>query len=85
MGEIAAFRLSAIPSGYVACNAAGAMRFLIAAFRLATVLLGCYNPRYASETPGAEPAPRETGNSQETSVRDRRNAAAASGSTVKSE
>ena len=61
------------------------MRLLIAAFGLATVLTGCFNPRYPSETPGAEPMPRETGNSQETSVRERRNAAAASGSSLKSE
>ena len=60
------------------------MRLIIALFALAT-LAGCYNTRYPSETPGAEPAPRETGNSQETSVRDRRDAAAASGSSLKSE
>jgi predicted small lipoprotein YifL len=49
-----------------------------------TALAGCYNPRYPSEVPGAEAVPHETGNSQETSVRerDRRNAAAASGSST---
>ena len=58
------------------------MREFVLAVSLAACLTGCFNPRYPSETPGAEPLPRETGNSQETSVRDRRNAAAASGSTV---
>ena len=58
------------------------MRVLIA-IGLTTLLAACYNPRFPSETPGAQPAPRETGNSQETSVRERRDAAAASGTTVK--
>jgi hypothetical protein len=50
----------------------------------AGALGGCYNPRYPSETPGAEPLPRESGNSQESSVRDpRRDGAAGSGTTVK--
>ena len=44
-------------------------------------LAGCYNPRYPSETPGAEAVPHETGNSQETSVRARRDGAAGSGSS----
>jgi hypothetical protein len=48
-------------------------------------LAGCYNPRYPSETPGAEPAPHETGNSQETSVRARRDGAAGSGASVRSD
>lgn len=49
----------------------------------ATALGSCYNPRYPSEIPGAEAVPHETGNSQETSVRarDRRDGAAASGSS----
>jgi hypothetical protein len=58
------------------------MRLLIAAFVFTASLAGCYNPRYPSETPGAESRPNETSNSQDTSVRDRRNAAAASGSSV---
>jgi hypothetical protein len=61
------------------------MRLLIAAAFALAALSGCYNPRYPSETPGAEAVPHETGNSQETSVRDRRNAAAASGSSLRSE
>jgi hypothetical protein len=47
-------------------------------------LAGCYNPRYPSEVPGAEPVPHETGNSQETSVRERdrnRDGAAGSGAS----
>jgi len=36
----------------------------------AAALAGCYNPRYPSEVPGPEALPRETGNSQETSVRE---------------
>ena len=61
------------------------MRFVLTGFCLLLLLLsGCYNPRYPSETPGAEAIPHETGNSQETSVRDRdrRDAAAASGNSV---
>jgi hypothetical protein len=59
------------------------MRLLVALFAFAALLAGCYNARYPSETPGAEARPQETGNSQETSVRDRRGAAAAaSGSSV---
>ncbi|HEY5897204.1 MAG TPA: hypothetical protein VIV54_06550 [Burkholderiales bacterium] len=47
---------------------------------------GCYNPRFPSETPGAEPLPRETGNSQETSARqNRRDSAAGSGASVRTE
>jgi len=45
-------------------------------------LAGCYNPRYPSEVPGDRAVPQETGNSQETSVRDRRDGAAASGTTT---
>jgi hypothetical protein len=59
-------------------------RFL-AIFAAVFVLAGCYNPRYPSETPGAEAVPHETGNSQETSVRARRDSSAGSGSTVKSD
>ena len=58
------------------------MRFVLTGSCLLLLLSGCYNPRYPSETPGAEAVPHETGNSQETSVRDRRDAAAASGSSV---
>ena len=58
---------------------------VLTGFCFLVLLGGCYNPRYPSETPGAEAVPHETGNSQETSVRDRRDAAAASGSSVKSE
>ena len=61
------------------------MRLLLTGLGFLMVLTGCYNPRYPSETPGAEAVPHETGNSQETSVRDRRNPAAASGSSVRSE
>lgn len=61
------------------------MRRVLTGFCFLVLLGGCYNPRYPSETPGAEAVPHETGNSQETSVRDRRDAAAASGSSVKSE
>ena len=57
-------------------------RFLVI-FTVVSALAGCYNPRYPSETPGAESYPRETGNSQETSVRDRRDTAAGSGASVK--
>jgi hypothetical protein len=59
-------------------------RFLIV-LAAVTALAGCYNPRYPSETPGAEPLPHETGNSQDTSVRARRDSAAGSGSSVRSE
>ncbi|MFN2643438.1 MAG: hypothetical protein ABR570_00465 [Burkholderiales bacterium] len=58
------------------------MRLLITALAFTASLAGCYNPRYPSETPGAESRPNETGNSQETSRRDRRDAAAASGSSI---
>lgn len=58
---------------------------LLAVLAAVCALTGCYNPRYPSETPGAEALPRETGNSQETSVRDRRDRAAGSGSTLKSD
>ena len=58
------------------------MRLVLTGFCFLVLLNGCYNPRYPSETPGAEALPHETGNSQETSVRDRRDAAAASGSSV---
>jgi hypothetical protein len=61
------------------------MRVLVLILAFTASLAGCYNPRFPSETPGAEAVPHETGNSQETSVRDRRNAAAASGSSVRSE
>ncbi len=55
---------------------------LIGIFIALASLAGCYNPRYPSETPGAEPLPRETGNSQETSVRqNRRDSAAGSGAS----
>jgi hypothetical protein len=56
------------------------MRTLIILGFLAS-LAGCYNPRYPSEVPGDRAIPQETGNSQETSVRDRRDGAAASGTT----
>jgi hypothetical protein len=59
-------------------------RFLALVLAAAT-LGGCYNPRYPSETPGAEPLPRETGNSEESSVRARRHGAAGAGATVKSD
>jgi len=69
--------------GYKDCTHPGRMRLLVTGVSLLLLLLGgCYNPRYPSETPGAEAVPHESGNSQETSVRDRRNAAAASGSSV---
>jgi len=48
-------------------------------------LAGCYNPRYPSEVPGDRAVPQETSNSQETSVRERRDGAAGSGSTVRTE
>jgi hypothetical protein len=47
------------------------------------ILAGCYNPRYPSEIPGDRAIPQETGNSQETSVRERRDGSAGSGTTVK--
>jgi hypothetical protein len=59
------------------------VRFLVLFLTFAS-LAGCYNPRYPSEVPGAEPVPHETGNSQETSVRDRnrnRDGAAGSGAS----
>jgi hypothetical protein len=58
-------------------------RFVIALFTFAA-LSGCYNPRYPSEVPGPEARPKETSNSQETSVRERerRDGAAGSGSSV---
>ena len=59
-------------------------RFL-AIFAAACALAGCFNPRYPSETPGAEAVPHETGNSQETSVRDRRDSAAGAGSSSRSD
>jgi hypothetical protein len=49
---------------------------------LVATLAGCYNPRYPSEVPGDRALPQETGNSQETSVRERRDGAAASGTTT---
>ena len=51
---------------------------------LVATLAGCYNPRYPSEVPGDRAIPQETGNSQETSVRDRdrRDGAAGSGTTT---
>src|SRR3954466_8075739 len=60
----------------------GSMLRVLTGFCFLVLLGGCYNPRYPSETPGAEPLPHETGSSQETSAGDRRNAAAASGSSV---
>jgi len=59
-------------------------RFLVI-FAAVSALAGCYNPRYPSEIPGDRAVPQETGNSQETSVRerDRRDSASGSGSTVK--
>ena len=59
-------------------------RFLVV-FAAVSALAGCYNPRYPSEIPGAEAVPHETGNSQETSVRARRNGAAGSGSSTRSD
>jgi hypothetical protein len=57
------------------------MKILLLAAACAT-LAGCYNPRYPSEVPGDRAIPQETGNSQETSVRERRDGAAASGTTT---
>jgi len=59
-------------------------RFLVI-FAAVSALAGCYNPRYPSEIPGAEVVPHETGNSQETSVRARRDGAAGSGSSTRSD
>ena len=59
-------------------------RFLVV-FAAVSALAGCYNPRYPSEIPGAEAVPHETGNSQETSVRARRDGAAGSGSSTRSD
>jgi len=59
-------------------------RFLVI-FAAVSALAGCYNPRYPSEIPGAEAVPHETGNSQETSVRARRDGAAGSGSSTRSD
>jgi hypothetical protein len=56
---------------------------LIVILAAVSAFAGCYNPRYPSETPGAEPLPHETGNSQETSVRARRDGAAGSGSSAR--
>jgi len=50
-----------------------------------SALAGCYNPRYPSEVPGAESVPHETGNSQQTSARARRDSAAGSGSSMQAE
>jgi len=61
------------------------MRTLVAILASICALAGCFNPRYPSETPGAEAVPHETGNSQETSVRDRRDSAAGSGSSSRSD
>lgn len=61
------------------------MRSLVAILASICALAGCFNPRYPSETPGAEAVPHETGNSQETSVRDRRDSAAGSGSSSRSD
>jgi len=61
------------------------MRSLVAILASICALAGCFNPRYPSETPGAEAVPHETGNSQETSVRDRRDSAAGSGSSPRSD
>ena len=55
-------------------------RFLVI-FAAVSALAGCYNPRYPSEIPGDRAVPQETGNSQETSVRARRDGAAGSGSS----
>ena len=59
-------------------------RFLVI-FAAVSALAGCYNPRYPSEIPGAEAVPHETGNSQETSVRERRDSAAGWGSCVRTD
>ena len=59
-------------------------RFLVI-FAAVSALAGCYNPRYPSEIPGAEAVPHETGNSQETSVRARRDSGAGSGSSVRTD
>jgi hypothetical protein len=60
------------------------MRLLLTLAVLAG-LSACYNPRYPSEVPGDRALPQETGNSQETSVRERRDGAAASGTTAPSQ
>jgi hypothetical protein len=57
-------------------------RFLVI-FAAVSALAGCYNPRYPSEIPGDRAVPQETGNSQETSVRARRDGAAGSGSSAR--
>ena len=62
-----------------------AVRALLAILASVWALAGCFNPRYPSETPGAESLPRETGNSQETSVRDRRDSAAGSGASSRTD
>jgi hypothetical protein len=61
------------------------MRTVLAIVASVCALAGCFNPRYPSETPGAESLPRETGNSQETSVRARRDGAAGSGSSSRTD
>ena len=61
------------------------MRTLLAIVAAVCALAVCFNPRYPSETPGAESLPRETGNSQETSVRARRDGAAGSGSSSRTD
>jgi hypothetical protein len=63
----------------------GVMSRFVVIFAVVSALGGCFNPRYPSETPGAESVPHETGNSQETSVRARRDGAAGSGSSVRSD
>jgi len=60
------------------------MARLVIAFFAFAALSACYNPRYPSEVPGPEARPKETSNSQETSVRERdrsRDSAAGSGSS----
>ena len=50
-------------------------------FITCSALAGCYNPRYPSEKADAEAAERSDAQQSNVRDRDRRNAAAASGST----
>ena len=47
-----------------------------------SALAGCSNPRYASNSPGAQ-APRDPGTVQDTTARARRDSAAGSGSSAR--
>lgn len=59
-----------------------AMRSLIAAVAVVATLAGCHGARSSGQTLTPEAAPQQTGQQQGTNVRDRRDAAAASGSSV---